>query len=459
MIRHFYIIGLRIDLYQLIECYSELEEIDQNDPTTIDRTSDDGYPYYDQIYFALYSLIHIRARFILPAVQQIFTHIPLRIHIQRPLAETDQPYYLTIYDVLNLQQFPDLFGPVGDPTTKHIRPPPTSTSGQQRSRFSELYFAFSMLRRGNALDRQIVTNGRIVVIGSSDINISILERMIFAKSRFFLSLTLVSPQCLRCLESTIIPPPAFHHHPFVEFYPNEISIIPSVPGNIPATEQPASFINVTPSTHHSLFVIPTPFRPPAPALFVANSCNYNPATLAGLGLQRYIEEVPGAVLNIDLEKRELMFADGSLNYFCVGIADGSITMNDEDDAIRLQTFIHKPTQPRGKKWLEDEDEIAGVPGKKLLFIREPADPDANLMIHETRIDKEEEGIKKKYKDGDNEILKITSLKGDQASFTPFDNNDTQIQLKMRNIYLKLQQGLLIEGMRYQHILKKEDIQI
>ncbi|KAA6359531.1 MAG: hypothetical protein EZS28_044942 [Streblomastix strix] len=70
------------------------------------------------------------------------------------------------------------------------------------------------------------------------------------------------------------------------------SIIPPVPGNLHATEYPASFISVTPSTHHSLFVIPTPFRPPALAL--------------------YIEKVPGVILNIDREKRELMLADGSL---------------------------------------------------------------------------------------------------------------------------------------------------
>ncbi|KAA6359427.1 MAG: hypothetical protein EZS28_045046, partial [Streblomastix strix] len=127
--------------------------------------------------------------------------------------------------VHRLEEFPDPLGPVGDPTTKHIRPPPTPTSGLQPSRFSEPCFALSMLRRGNALDRQIVTNGRIVVIGSSDTGISVLERLAFAKSRFFSSLTLVSPQCLPCLESTIIPPPAFHHQPFVEPYPNGMSVM------------------------------------------------------------------------------------------------------------------------------------------------------------------------------------------------------------------------------------------
>ncbi|KAA6364501.1 MAG: hypothetical protein EZS28_039973 [Streblomastix strix] len=65
VIHHIYTIGLRIDLDQLIQPYSELDEIDPNDPTTIDQTSDDGYRYYDKIYFALYSLFHTRARFIL----------------------------------------------------------------------------------------------------------------------------------------------------------------------------------------------------------------------------------------------------------------------------------------------------------------------------------------------------------------------------------------------------------
>ncbi|KAA6395457.1 MAG: hypothetical protein EZS28_009015 [Streblomastix strix] len=155
------------------------------------------------------------------------------------------------------------------------------------------------------------------------------------------------------------------------------SIIPSVPGNIPATEYPASFVNVTPSIHHSLFVIPTPFRPPAPALFVVNSFNQTAATLYNFGLQRYIEEIPGVVLNIDRKKRELILADGSLipydlliiaaelqeqtlkklsqpiaeNDFHLDVADGAITMKDEADAIRFQRFFHKPTQPGRKKWL------------------------------------------------------------------------------------------------------------
>ncbi|KAA6382700.1 MAG: hypothetical protein EZS28_021772 [Streblomastix strix] len=105
------------------------------------------------------------------------------------------------------------------------------------------------------------------------------------------------------------------------------------------------------------------------------------------------------------------------NDFYVDVADGAITMNDEADAIRLQRFIHKPTQPGGKKWLEDEYEIgviygatlraysvlhglllAGVPGKRLLFIRPPAEPDANSFNHQRRIDTFECGIKKKYKE-------------------------------------------------------------
>ncbi|KAA6371845.1 MAG: hypothetical protein EZS28_032627 [Streblomastix strix] len=161
MMHHFYTIDLRIDLDKLIQYYSELDEIDSNDPTTIDQTSDDAYPYYDQIYFALYSLFHtrarfilreiLRARFILPAVQQIFTPVPPRRHIQRHLAEIDQPYNISLDDayikVHRLEEFPDPLGPVGDPTTKHIRPPPTPTSGLKPSRFSEPCFALFMLRR------------------------------------------------------------------------------------------------------------------------------------------------------------------------------------------------------------------------------------------------------------------------------------------------------------------------
>ncbi|KAA6398280.1 MAG: hypothetical protein EZS28_006188 [Streblomastix strix] len=192
---------------------------------------------------------------------------------------------------------------------------------------------------------------------------------------------------------------------------------------------------------HSLFVIPTPFGPPEPALFIVNSCNYTAATLAGLELQRYIEEIPGVVLNIDRQKQELILADESQvpfdkliiaaglqdqilkrlsqpiaeSDFHVDIADGAITMNDEADVIRLQRFIHKPTQPGGKEWLEDEDEIgviygatlraysvlgllqAGVPHQRLLFIRPQADPDANSLYHERRIDAFECGIKRKQR--------------------------------------------------------------
>ncbi|KAA6395727.1 MAG: hypothetical protein EZS28_008748 [Streblomastix strix] len=140
------------------------------------------------------------------------------------------------------------------------------------------------------------------------------------------------------------------------------------------TKYPASFKNVIPSPFHSLFVIPTPFRPPAPALFVVNSCNYTAATLAGLGLQRYIEEIPGVVLNIDFEKRELMLARWIIkNDFHVDVSDGAITMKDEADAIRLQTFIHKPTQPGEKKWLEDEDEIV-----RYYYFDHPLKIDANI---------------------------------------------------------------------------------
>ncbi|KAA6379516.1 MAG: hypothetical protein EZS28_024958, partial [Streblomastix strix] len=167
------------------------------------------------------------------------------------------------------------------------------------------------------------------------------------------------------------------------------SIIPSIPGNIHATEQPTSFIRVTPSKHHSLFVIPIPFRPPAPEIQVVNSCNYTAATLTGWIIRSNIKILPQPIAEND---------------FRLDIADGAITLNDEADAIRLQKFIHKPTQPSGKKWLEDEDEIgiiygatlraysvllgllyAFIPGKKLLFIRPKADLEANSLNHERRI--------------------------------------------------------------------------
>ncbi|KAA6348262.1 MAG: hypothetical protein EZS28_051986, partial [Streblomastix strix] len=111
------------DLDQLIAHDSELDEIDPTDPTTIDRTAGDGYPHADLMYFALDSLFHTRARFILreilrlssarmvffrtfsyggtslpAAVQQIFTPVPPRRQIQRPLAETDNPYYISLDD-------------------------------------------------------------------------------------------------------------------------------------------------------------------------------------------------------------------------------------------------------------------------------------------------------------------------------------------------------------------------
>ncbi|KAA6396410.1 MAG: hypothetical protein EZS28_008058, partial [Streblomastix strix] len=127
---------------------------------------------------------------------------------------------------------------------------------------------------------------------------------------------------------------------------------------------------------------------------------------------------------------------------------------------------------------EDEDEIcviygatlraysvlygllqAGIPGKRLLFIRPPADPDAILLNYERRFDVFEAEKKKKCKDGDDEILKITSLKGDLASFAPFDDHDTQFKLKKRNIYLNLEQEILKDGMQYQHILNYRSIEL
>ncbi|KAA6394994.1 MAG: hypothetical protein EZS28_009483 [Streblomastix strix] len=49
---------------------------------------------------------------------------------------------------------------------------------------------------------------------------------------------------------------------------------------------------------------------------------------------------------------------------------------------------------------------------------------------------------------------VSSLKGDLAPLIPFDKPDTKIKLKQRKIYLKLEQGLLIDGMRYQHVLNQ-----
>ncbi|KAA6404033.1 MAG: hypothetical protein EZS28_000433 [Streblomastix strix] len=48
---------------------------------------------------------------------------------------------------------------------------------------------------------------------------------------------------------------------------------------------------------------------------------------------------------------------------------------------------------------------AGVPDKRLLFIRPPSDSDANSLSHERRIDAFENLFKRNYKDGDDEILK------------------------------------------------------
>ncbi|KAA6395427.1 MAG: hypothetical protein EZS28_009046 [Streblomastix strix] len=108
------------------------------------------------------------------------------------------------------------------------------------------------------------------------------------------------------------------------------------------------------------------------------------------------------------------------NIFRLDVADGAITMNDEADAIRFLRFIRKPTQS--------------------------ADPDANSLNHERKIDAFKYGIKKKYFDEFDEILKTNSLIGDLTIFTPFDDSNSQVKLKQRNLYPKLEQRLMFEGM-------------
>ncbi|KAA6387476.1 MAG: hypothetical protein EZS28_016998 [Streblomastix strix] len=336
-----------------------------------------------------------------------------------------------------------------------------------------------MLRRCNALDRQIVTNGRIIVIKSSGTGISELERLTFTKSCFFSSLTLVKPQRLPCLESTIIPPPAFQHQHFVKPYPNGMSImgvtkqikLKQIQKDQPGAELEEDFeesqygscadSDVPPTIARAVGIPGTQEIVPIPPLwsvkvdpqrekdiqielldnekklkdysklkqqkssklsnFFYKSINKQGRTNSttnttsapigslitnqpDLGLLRCIEEVPGVVLNIDREKREIILEDGSLvpfdmliiaaglqdytikrlsqsiakNNFHVDVADRAITMNDEADAIRLQ--------------------------------RPPADPDAISLNHERRIKAFECGIKGKYKVGDDEILKLCIFK-------------------------------------------------
>ncbi|KAA6377416.1 MAG: putative suppressor of deltex [Streblomastix strix] len=436
---------------------SKLNQIDPNDPTTIDRSAYDEYSHFDLIRTFSYGGISLPA-----TVQQIFTPVPPRRQIKD--IQLRQINHIIYHWVHCVGEFPDPLSPVGDSTSKHIQPPPTS--GLQPSRFFEPCFALSMLKRGNALDRQIVTN-----------------------------------------ESTIIPPPAFHHQPFVEPYPNGMSVMgvtiqiklkqlqkdqrdaeleedfqesqygsnADSDGRKPkyqlikekddeimgrgqggekydwgidwegydVCEEDETLLKIDVDIKTRAAGIPgTQEIVPIPPL---QSAKVDPQREKDiqielldnekklyLGQQRYIDEISGVVLNIDFEKRELMLADGSLvpydmliksaglqdqplkrlsqpiaeKNFHVDVTDGAITMNDEADAIRLQRFIHKPTQPGGKKWLEDEDEICAiygatlraysvlhgllqvdVPGKRLLlFIKQPADPDANSLNHERRID-------------------------------------------------------------------------
>ncbi|KAA6400396.1 MAG: hypothetical protein EZS28_004085 [Streblomastix strix] len=414
MIHHLYTIGLRIDLDQLITQDSELNEFDPNESTTIDRIADDGYPYFEQKYFALYSLFHTRARF-------IFTPVPPRRQIQRPLAETDKPSYTSLDEVYakvhRFEEFPDPLGPVGDPTTKHIRPPPTQTSGLQPSRFSEPCFALSMLRRGNALDIQIVTNDQTEKFQKDEPDAELEED--FEESQYGLSadsdnrkpkyqlikekdveiigrgqggekydcqmdcqgydvceedetLFKIDVEILyekykefikRKKERAALLRQAYEQKVYSQhrlLHPIPIPPIIVRATGIPGTQEivpipPLWSAKVDPQREKDIYIE----LPPAPALFVVNSCNYTAATLAGFGLKSYIEEVPGVVLNIDLEKRKIIFADGLIipyeliiitagqqdqtlkrlsqpiaeNDFHVDVIDGAITMNDEPDAI------------------------------------------------------------------------------------------------------------------------------
>ncbi|KAA6390033.1 MAG: hypothetical protein EZS28_014437, partial [Streblomastix strix] len=322
------------------------------------------------------------------------------------------------------------FNPVGDPTTKHIRLPPTPTSGLQPSRFSEPCFALSMLRRGNALDRQIVTIDRIVVIGSSDTDISLLERLAFAKSRFLLLLTLVSPQYQRDAdleekfeesqyESIADSDGRKPKYQLIQEKDDEImgrgqggekydwgidcegydvcaenetllkinveiSISPIIARTscIPGTQeivQIALLLSAKADPQREKDIQIELFDNEKKTSCTSTICSefmqLFAATLFNLGLQKYIYEVPGVVLNINLKKREQTLTEESIdpydmhiisagiqdqnlkrlpqtiaeNDIHVAVADGAITMNDEADAIRLQRFIHKPKQPGGKK--------------------------------------------------------------------------------------------------------------
>ncbi|KAA6356161.1 MAG: hypothetical protein EZS28_048312, partial [Streblomastix strix] len=97
---------------------------------------------------------------------------------------------------------------------------------------------------------------------------------------------------------------------------------------------------------------------------------------------------------------------------------------------------------------------SGLGRSGLLFIKPPYDSDVNSLNHERRIGAFEGGFKRKYKVGEDDIQNDSSLKEGLSSFIPFDDPDTKIKIKYRNIYLKLELGLLIDGMRYQHILNQ-----
>ncbi|KAK2947660.1 putative Adenylate kinase [Blattamonas nauphoetae] len=223
----------------------------------------------------------------------------------------------------------------------------------------------------------------------------------------------------------------------------------------PCTSLPPSYLSLSPSTQYPLFVEPTPLRPPAPPLFLVSSCNYTADNLAGIGLERFVNTVNGHVLNIDREKREIYLEDSSVimydilviatglqdqtlkrlpqplvsadEDYHVDIAEGAINLNDEADALRLHRFLFTPTQPGGKRWIDDEDETAvvygstlrayaalhgllaaGVPGKRIILVRPPTQNDANVVYEEKRVDR----------------LDAAGGRGKEP-FSPFDDPHTQ----------------------------------